>query len=270
MPLLEDLLTRRKRRRKKVRLKSRYPKKIERQYQAMLRRMIKIIETRIKKELMPLLKQRSDSIEDDIQAVIDRIEQSIDAMQISPDEIAAAIEQDKIDELAKVIGVDLFAKTAGVDFSEIVKVWVAQNTRLITKMNREYIERVATAINAGFVEGLRHEEIAKEIKRAAGITWRKAALIARNEVGNLNAQITKKRNEDLGVTHYIWRTARDERVRGNPAGLYPKAKPSHWKRDGKRYGYKAGAGKKDRHPGLGIQCRCTMESIIDLDKINTI
>jgi len=265
--LLNDLLSKRKRRRKTARLKSRYPKRIERQYRAMLRRVISRIAVQINKELMPLLKQRSDSVEDDIQTVLDRIEQSLNGYQIDPEQIARAVESDKIDELAKAIGVDLFAKSAGIDFSEIIRVWVAQNTRLITKMTNEYIQRVAQTVNAGFVGGLRHEEVSREIKRATGITWRKAALIARNEIGNLNAQVTIKRNQELGVKSYIWRTAHDERVRGNPSGLYPKATPSHYDRDGKTYSYKKGAGYRDRHPGLGIQCRCTMESIIDLTKL---
>ena len=267
MILLDSLLANRRRRRKKVRIKSRYPRKIERKYQAMLRREIKRLNDEIKKRLIPLLKTRNDTVEDDINAVISQLEDSITNSNVNPEEIARAVQNDKIEELTKAIGVDLFAKTAGIDFSEIVKVWIAQNTRIITKMSRDYIERVAASVNNGFVEGLRHEEIAVQIRKATGITWRKAGLIARNEIGNLNAQITKKRNEDIGIKEYKWRTSHDERVRGNPSGLYPNANPSHYARDGKTYSYKKGAGARDRHPGLGIQCRCTMESIIDLTKI---
>ena len=32
------------------------------------------------------------------------------------------------------------------------------------------------------------------------------------------ANLNRLRQRDLGVERYVWRTARDERVRGNPAG----------------------------------------------------
>lgn len=259
------LLGRTKKRKRKFTLKSKHPRRIEQQFKNKLQRQIAFISREINSRLMPLLKKRNDSVEDEILLVMDRITQIINEMVNNPDDIADAVELNKVDELAKTIGVDLFAQTAVTDYSEIKRVWVANAQRLITKMNTEYIDRVMGIVNRGFSDGVRHEVLAKQIRESTGVSMRKAALIARNEIGNINSQITIKRNQELGIKEYIWRTARGERVRGNPSGLYPKASPSHYDREGKTYSYKKGAGARDRHPGNGINCRCFTESIIIFD-----
>jgi hypothetical protein len=78
--------------------------------------------------------------------------------------------------------------------------------------------------------------------------------------------------ESVGLTMYIWETSGDERVRGNPSGKYPNARPSHYLMDGLlcRWSdsavYSQDGGKTwiDRpsgavilHPGQDYQCRCT-------------
>ncbi len=94
----------------------------------------------------------------------------------------------------------------------------------------------------------------------------RAELIAVDQVGKLYGQVNAKRQQDLGVTEFIWRTVGDERVRGNPGGLYPKATPSHWDRDSKTYRYddppKGKSGEKEL-PGVPIRCRCSAEPKLD-------
>jgi len=47
--------------------------------------------------------------------------------------------------------------------------------------------------------------------------------------------LNRNRQEDLGVMGYDWRNVGDERVRGNPVGLYKNAKYDHWHREGKGF-----------------------------------
>jgi hypothetical protein len=72
------------------------------------------------------------------------------------------------------------------------------------------------------------EEIAALTKRYAG----RAALIAVDQIGKLNGQLTKQRQMEGGIDVYVWQTARDERVRGRPGGTNPNAVPSHWEMEG--------------------------------------
>lgn len=260
--MLEEQLGNRKRKKRKFRLKSKISKRSERKYRNRLMLVIADLDREIKEQVLPLLKRRNDSIVDDVYAALDRLRGLSAYSNINVQSFANMIQRDKINELEKTIGVDLFSRLATFDFSDIMGAWVAENTSLISAMSTQYIARVSSEISEGLKLGLRYEEIAEKLTKASGISINKAKLIARNEISNLNGQITVKRNQDLGIKEYKWRTSRDERVRGNPSGLYPKAVPSHFDREGKTYSFKDGAAGLDKHPGYGIQCRCTAESII--------
>jgi len=72
----------------------------------------------------------------------------------------------------------------------------------------------------------------------------------------LNAQITQVRHEAAGVTEFIWRTSKDERVRADHEIL-----------DGKRFRYDeppiVDRRRGDRAlPGVYFQCRCIAEPVI--------
>lgn len=146
---------------------------------------------------------------------------------------------------------------------ESVNDWVVQNSELIKDLQEEYLRRVQQSVTNGFLQGRSTKQVAQEIQKATNITWRRANTIARNEIGNLNAQINSKRNQELGIDEGIWRTAKDERVRGNPSGLYPNARPSHWANEGKKF--KLSEGIDGIKPGDEILCRCWTEAVIPLD-----
>lgn len=75
-----------------------------------------------------------------------------------------------------------------------------------------------------------------------------------DNINKLDAILAQKRQQSLGANEYIWETRRDERVRGNPNGLYPNAKPSHFAREGVVFNWnnppEGGA------PGEAPGCRC--------------
>jgi SPP1 gp7 family putative phage head morphogenesis protein len=103
-------------------------------------------------------------------------------------------------------------------------------------------------------DGSSTKDIQSKLFEDNDITLRRARLIARDQIGKLNAEITEKRHKELGVTEYIWDAAMDERTRGNPTGLYPNAKYSHWDREGKVFKYSDPP--EDGPPGYSYQCRC--------------
>ena len=64
-----------------------------------------------------------------------------------------------------------------------------------------------------------YKDVQKEVKNLYNITDNRAKFIARNEIGNLNAVTTKRRQEEAGIYCYEWRTSEDERVRVSHAEL---------------------------------------------------
>lgn len=177
--------------------------------------------------------------------------------------------------------------------NEMKKAWEAENYSLIKGLSDDYINQINKTAWNGFRSGLSNKEVMKQIrlidKNIFGPRYKidpktgkrkrvqsRAELLARDQIGKLNGELTKRHMEDIGQDIYEWNTAYDERVRGRPGGKYPKAIPSHWLMQGKLckwsdnsvYAEKPAAGQKivwlQREgkmpiaiPGSEVQCRCT-------------
>lgn len=121
--------------------------------------------------------------------------------------------------------------------------WVAQNTALIKSIAPQYMTSVETIVRQGVMSGTAPKVLAKQIQQASGVTMKRATLIARDQIGKANGELTQHRQMDLGITDYIWDTSHDERVR-----------PAHKARDQKPF--KWSDPPSDGHPGYPVRCRC--------------
>ena len=95
------------------------------------------------------------------------------------------------------------------------------------------------------------QQLAEEFK----IKYERAKVIARDQTNKMNGNLTQIRQTSYGIEEYIWRTARDQRVVGNPAGFYPKGNRvhgNHWEREGHLYRWDEPP--EDGHPGNAINC----------------
>ncbi len=122
--------------------------------------------------------------------------------------------------------------------------WVADNVALIRNIEDKHIDDVALWVTRTVEGGGSTATLAKRLEQRLGVSQRRATTIARNEIGNLNAAITKGRQESLGVTQFVWTTAGDDLVRDEHAAI-----------DGQVFDWATGA------PGVGmpgepINCRC--------------
>lgn len=162
-------------------------------------------------------------------------------------------------------GMDLIGND-GHRLSPIIEGFVEQNVGLITDITPALAAKVQAAILHALTTGQVHEDLAATLEQHMGFEANRASLIAIDQVGKLNGQINAKRQQDLGVTEFVWKTVEDERVRGNPTGKYPKAKPSHFARDKKTYKYSdppKGADGAPSLPGIEINCRCSADPVLD-------
>ena len=135
------------------------------------------------------------------------------------------------------------------------------NVSLIKSIPEEHLRRVESIISVGVQRGRLAKDIATDVAEKFDIPLNRAKLIARDQTAKFNSSLTRIRQTDLGISQYIWHTAGDERVRGNPDGLYPKADPSHWDRDGKVFDWNAPP--EDGHPGEPINCRCQAIAVVE-------
>ena len=144
------------------------------------------------------------------------------------------------------------------DYEKIRQIWVNQNIELIHSIDRRTLESIRYALSENIIRAVDRkiliEELTESIMNMAEVNEKRAALIACDQVGKLNSQLTQLEQMNQGVDSYIWVTMGDSRVR-----------PAHREREGKRFYWDSPP--SGGHPGWAIRCRCTSLGCYDTDKI---
>jgi len=119
------------------------------------------------------------------------------------------------------------------------------------------LSQLSDTIEQAHASGLRVEALAGRIAHDFGVSDKRAELIARDQTLKLNGQINRARQQQVGITEYIWSTSNDERVRQMHAEL-----------DGTRQSWdnppEVAPGRHE-HPGGDYQCRCAAIPIMPSD-----
>lgn len=149
-------------------------------------------------------------------------------------------------------GVDVSLSLRLGDVRPILEASIRENVGLISKLNADTKARVEQILLDGFTQRKSRTQIARELREAMGITWRRARLIARDQNEKINATLTRYRNQQLGIKWFRWITRLDSRVRR-----------THRAREGKVYSWARGAPIPERFPGIAINCRCVAEGVIE-------
>ena len=144
------------------------------------------------------------------------------------------------------------------EFETIKTIWTSQNTTLIKSIDQQIMDKLRFAMTQRIIRTADKEQtiadLAKDIQDIAGVAKNRAVLIATDQVGKLNSQLTHYRQFNAGITEYVWNTMKDSRVR-----------PVHASREGRKF--KWSDPPADGHPGWAIRCRCTALPVYDTDKM---
>lgn len=154
---------------------------------------------------------------------------------------------------AQEMGVSMKKELADAPVGAELRRFLNDNVDLITSLPREAGQRVHDLTQQALIDSSRSSEIRDEILRTGEVTKGRATLIARTETARTASELTVKRAEHAGVTHFIWRTAGDADVR-----------PSHRRLEGKTFAF-ANPPVVDGEtllPGQTFNCRCYPEPII--------
>lgn len=116
----------------------------------------------------------------------------------------------------------------------------------------KFRREIQSAIRDGLERGQSLDQIANRIRDRTGASRSRAALTARNEVGNAAGFAMRESQKEAGCTHYVWLSASDDRVR-----------PEHKARNGKTFAWDNPP--SDGNPGEPINCRCVALAVIPED-----
>jgi len=189
--------------------------------------------------------------------LVDKYARRVEA-SLRPRELAAVAAQfgKRTSEFQKAQLARQVRAAASVDLNKIALVekgikssvdgWIAENVTLIKTMPPVYFDDVKEQVLGAIERGTRHEVLARQMVERYQIPQNRAALIARDQVGKLYGNLNGQRQQNLGVTRYVWRTVRDNRVRDD-----------HELRDGEAFSWDSPP--EDGNPGEPINCRCYAE-----------
>ncbi len=158
--------------------------------------------------------------------------------------------------LRSAYGVNVLATDP--ELRSMARVWEAENLDLIKSLPTKYVDQLRGQVTVAVQSGKSLRDVAKVVQKAGKATKARAELIARDQIGKLNGDITQARQQAIGVEEYRWRGVLDGRERSE-----------HVAREGKTYRWDKPP--EDGHPGQPIRCRCSAEAVLpDLDDLNAL
>jgi len=135
----------------------------------------------------------------------------------------------------------------------ILNAWKAQNEAFITRMADDAIEQMMDTASRAVRQGRPTREVKDELRKRFGISDRRARTIARTEISQLNAQVTRERQREVGIEGYIWVATSDDRTRDEHADL-----------DGTFVAWDDPPSSTDGlHAGEPVMCRCVSRAAVD-------
>ena len=133
---------------------------------------------------------------------------------------------------------------------------VADNTNLIRSIPRQFLKDVEGAVWRAAMKGGSMHELSTEIRSKYGITYRRAAFIARDQQSKARTTFEQARRAELGIRTAIWHHS--------SAGKEPR--PTHVAMHGKEFEIAKGmwdtAEQQWVQPGYLPNCRCTSRAVI--------
>jgi len=132
----------------------------------------------------------------------------------------------------------------------LAKNWVKTNTDLIKTLPTKFHPELEGIVRRGVTNGTSVKDLTKQIRDRYGNTEYRAKLIAQDQINKGNADLTRYRLQQVGVTEYIWRSVQDNRVR-----------PEHQEYNGNQYAFNKPP--PEGNPGQPVRCRCRAEAVWD-------
>lgn len=176
-------------------------------------------------------------------SILERLAGMVD--RTAEESLAAQIESQAGDQ-----GLNISLARGFLAFGDIqgqVDVFTRENVLLIKDIGEKAARDLEREIQDAVADGISTRTLTAIIQKRMDITKRRAATIARDQIGKLNAGITRIRMQAANIDKYEWVAAMDERTR-----------PEHEKLNGTIRTWDQGP-----RPGEPINCRCVAVPVFE-------
>ena len=144
---------------------------------------------------------------------------------------------------------------------DVMNATIAEQVGLIRSIPQKYFTDVEGAVMRSVQAGRDLGPLTDHLQKTYGVSFRRAALIARDQNNKATATMTRVRQQEMGITEAVWLHSH--------GGKEPR--PTHLANSGKKYDVKKGWYDPDAHgkgkgdwifPGQLINCRCVSKPVI--------
>lgn len=173
-----------------------------------------------------------------------------------------------VEQINRALGVDIEGLLTRESLGDFFDAAVEENVALIRSLSSDYFDNIQRQVMDSILRGDSVTTLTRNLQEVTGATYRRAALIARDQTLKVTSDINRKRQTSSGISRFRWSDSKDARVSGNPAGKYPRAKIKCFYIARNDVGYGPGVylwsrgamynGETGLYPGRAhISCRCT-------------
>ncbi|EPN2806529.1 phage minor head protein [Serratia marcescens] len=254
---------------------------LERFYNGQLRTMINLMARSVQEALLPVLKRNytadsflTDLIKAALNAAAERFYSDAFSFQherlaqrvvsLAESETSAAF----VTQINRALGVDIQGMMNRESLGDYFDAAVEENVALIRSLSSGYFDDIQRQVMDSVLRGDSLTTLTRNLQAVTGTSYKRAALIARDQTLKISSDINRKRQTSAGISRFRWSTSQDVRVSGNPAGKYPNAKIKCFAIARADVGYGPGVylwsrgaqynGETGLFPGRAhINCRCS-------------
>lgn len=260
--------------------KPKRPEQQIRHYRARLRELAKAVEDATRDELFPIVDSlidqagtRDDSaradgwqdeLRDRMRVVRNRLDDEVEGKRRAMEKLADSVQQHATDDQIKAIRAVLGVEPDFYDQDRVqglLQAWKDANGAHIKSMADDAVKGIQDDASRAVRQGKTTRDVKDRLRKRFKMTDHRAKRIARTEVSQLNAHITRSRQKDVGINSYTWETAGDERVRDEHE--YMQGRDVEWDDPPAETG--------GQHAGEPVNCRCSSRASVDklLDELES-
>lgn len=171
------------------------------------------------------------------------------------------------DQVRDALGFEVNTQYYADSMENMVQQWIHENVSKIQSIPTEYLNDVESIIRWGYETRQPKVNIYRRLEKLIGLTRSKAKMIAVDQMGTLNSQMTRYEHESAGVGKYKWITKRDSRVRDCHRALHGTV--HKWSEPVPEWYMTKSRGMvytgRYIHPGTAYGCRCVASPVFDID-----